>query len=92
MLDVCSKYEQITTSYVSSVLELAYPKPKKEWNVDVTTMIFTIMNLGFLPVISMAELQCFIVAENIVCILKRLSLKAFLNHWVAGMIIAHYLE
>ena len=28
--DLCNKYEQTTTSYILSVLELTYPKPEKE--------------------------------------------------------------
>ena len=79
--DLCNKHEQITTSYILSVLKLTYPKPQKEENVDVPVVICTLIHLGFLLVIS-----------NIVCIPKRLSVKAFSNHLMAGMIIAHYLE
>ena len=49
--DLCNKYEQIANSYILSVLVLTYPKPGKEKNVDVATVIFTLIHLGFLPVI-----------------------------------------
>ena len=44
---------------ILSVLELTYPKPKNEWNVDVTAVICTLLHLGFLPVNSMARTLMF---------------------------------
>ena len=51
----CNKYEQITTSYLLSVLEYNTHKTVMKWNADVTAVICTLIHNGFLPVISMVR-------------------------------------
>ena len=60
--------------------------------ITTSYILCTVIHLGFSQSFQWRELQSFILTENIVCISKRLSLKTFLNHWMAGMIIGHYLE
>ena len=52
--------------------------------MDVNTVICTVIQRSFLSVVLMAKLQCFIVTESL--------FKSLDGHWMAGMIIARYLE
>ena len=55
MSNPCNKYEQITTSYLLSVLECDVHKANKEININVTAVICTLIHHGFLPAISTAR-------------------------------------
>ena len=79
--DLHNKYEQITTSYILSVLELSYPKPEKEWNVNCTTVICTLM-------VRISMFYC----DRKYCFHFKKVLENLFNHWIAGMIIPHYFE